>query len=168
MKYILETDRLKLRELTIEDADFIITLLNSPGWLEFIGERNVRTKEQAKAYIENGPIKSYAENGFGLSLVETKDTLEPIGMCGMLKRDSLDSPDIGFAFLQEFTGKGYAFEIANATLSNVRDRLNILKVSAIIKPGNERSIRLIEKLGLRFIQTFSHPNSTEELLLYQN
>ena len=94
---IFETERLRLRKFTFDDTKFIIELLNSPGWIEFIGDRNVKTEDQAAAYLQNGPMKSYVQNGFGLSMVETKAG-HPIGMCGILKRDTLDNPDIGFAF----------------------------------------------------------------------
>src|SRR5688572_21540231 len=117
MNYFLETQRLGLREFTRDDAVFIVELLNTPGWLQFIGDRNVKTKEQAIIYLENGPLKSYKENGFGSWMVELKEDKTPIGMCGILRRESLENPDIGFAFLPEYTGKGYAFEIASATLS---------------------------------------------------
>jgi RimJ/RimL family protein N-acetyltransferase len=168
MNYILETERLKLREFILADAGFIIELLNSPGWLEFIGDKNVKTTEQAINYLENGPIKSYALNGFGLALVEKKDDRKPIGMCGIIKRDNLENPDIGFAFLPDFSGNGYTFEIANATLVYAKEKLNLPKISAITLPGNSRSIRLLEKLGLKFIKPFCFPNSEEELLLFSN
>jgi RimJ/RimL family protein N-acetyltransferase len=166
MKYILETERLKLREFTIHDTVFIVKLVNSPGWLEFIGDRNIRSNEQARHYLENGPIKSYQENGFGLSLVETKQNDTAVGMCGILKRDSLDNPDIGFAFLPEFTGHGYASEIASATLNYALTNLKLSKVLAITKVNNKKSIRLLEKIGLTFIKTMNAPNETEELLLF--
>lgn len=167
MPPILETDRLRLREFALTDTSFIIELLNSPGWLQFIGDRNVRTEEQAAAYLENGPLKSYRQNGYGLSLVETKEGV-PIGMCGIIRRDNLDHPDIGFAFLPRFGGQGYAFEIASATLEYAKDVLGISKVAAITLPANERSIKLLEKIGLRFVKSFSFPNSQEELLYYCN
>ena len=166
MKYILETERLRLREFTLEDSDFIIELLNSPGWLEFIGDRNVRTADQARSYLENGPMKSYRENGFGLSMVEMKDYKKPIGMCGILKRDSLEYPDIGFAFLPTFQGEGYAYEIASQTLSYARQHLKIPKIAAITVPKNEKSIRLLQKIGLHFERTITLPGGSEELLLY--
>jgi RimJ/RimL family protein N-acetyltransferase len=97
-KQILETKRLRLREFTLEDTAFILDLLNSPGWLRYIGDRGVKTEEQAKNYLLNGPIKSYTKNGYGLSMVERKDDNKPIGMCGIIKRDTLENPDIGFAF----------------------------------------------------------------------
>jgi len=166
MKYILETDRLRLREFTLNDAEFIVELLNSPGWLQFIGDRNIRTEEQAKNYLENGPIKSYKENGYGLSLVEKKEDNLAIGMCGIIKREFLDYPDIGFAFLPGFNGKGYAFEITSATMDYAKQQLNLAKILAITVSDNSKSIRLLEKIGLKFIKTINLPTSKEELLLY--
>lgn len=168
MKYIIETDRLRLREFHLKDTKFIIELLNSPGWLQFIGDRNVKTEQQAINYLENGPIKSYSQNGYGLYLVEKKDDNNAIGMCGILKRENLDNPDIGFAFLPEFSGNGFAYEIANATVMYAKDELNISKIAAITVPDNIRSIKLIEKIGLKFIKTFSFPESNEDLLYYCN
>jgi RimJ/RimL family protein N-acetyltransferase len=168
MKYLLETERLRLRELAIEDTGFVIELLNSPGWLQFIGDRNVRTEEQARKYLENGPLKSYKDNGFGLSLVETKTDGLKIGMCGILKRETLQNPDIGFAFLPAFIGKGYGFEIASATLNHATRKLKLPTICAITNPDNEKSIRLLEKIGLKFVQTFQFPDSTETLSMYRS
>jgi RimJ/RimL family protein N-acetyltransferase len=156
---ILETERLRLRELDNEDAAFIIELFNTSGWLEFIGERNVKTEDQAIAYLENGPFKSYQENGYGLWAVEKKKDLLPIGICGIINRPPLDNPDIGFAFLPNHLGKGYAFEIAKATLDFANQQLKIPVISAITVPKNSRSIRLIEKLGLTLIREFSFPET---------
>ncbi len=168
MKYILETERLRLREFTLEDGKFIIELLNSPGWIKYIGDRNVRTLRQAGHYLENGPIKSYKENGYGLFLVEKKEDGNPIGMCGILKRDTLENPDIGFAFLAGYSGMGYAFEIASATLRYAKEHLGIRKISGITAVENFKSIRLLEKIGLQYNKRFSFPNGNEELLLYSN
>ena len=99
MEAILQTERLLLREFTEDDAAFIVELLNSPGWIQYIGDRNIKTEEQAREYLNNGPLKSYRQNGFGLYMVEKKDDHTPIGMCGIIKRDTLNNPDIGFAFL---------------------------------------------------------------------
>lgn len=150
MNTIFETERLRSRELTHIDTTFIIELLNTPGWLQFIGDKNVKTEEQAINYLEDGPLKSYRENGFGLYLVELKETTEPIGMCDLLKRTYLEKPDIGFAFLPTFGGQGYAHEIASALLVYAKEKLNIPAVMAIIVPGNRKSINLLEKLGLIF------------------
>lgn len=166
MNVILETERLRLREFTLQDTAFILELLNSPGWLQFIGDRNVKTEQQATEYLENGPIKSYRENGYGLWLVKLQENQKAIGMCGIINRATLDHPDIGFAFLPEFTGSGYAFEIASATMAYAKDRLKLPEICAITVPDNTRSINLLTKIGLSYSHTTCLPNSDEELLLY--
>jgi RimJ/RimL family protein N-acetyltransferase len=168
MSYILETKRLRLREFLISDSDFIILLLNSPGWLEFIGDRNVQTTEQAIAYIENGPLKSYLENGFGLSLVSLKSNEEAIGMCGLLKRPPLEHPDIGYALLPEHTGKGYATEITHAVMDHARHRLNLTAVCAITTPDNVASIKVMEKIGMKYSRIFQSSGDTRELMLFSS
>ena len=168
MNYILETERLRLREFTLNDTEFIIELLNSPGWLQFIGDRNVKTEEQARTYIDNGPLNSYRLNGYGLWLVEIIEDRKPIGMCGIINREYLDNPDIGFAFLPKYQGHGYAYEVVSATMDYAKQHLQILKMEAITIAENERSIRLLEKIGLRFSKTFCFPDSKDALLLYSN
>ena len=165
MKRILETERLILRQFELTDAKFIIELVNTPGWIEFIGDRNIRTEEAAISYLQNGPMKSYEENGFGLSMVELKDGTS-VGMCGILKRDTLENPDIGFSFLPEFMSKGYAFEIAKATINYAKNKLNLKTILAITVPTNRRSIQLLEKIGLKFIKTIYTPVDNEELMLF--
>src|SRR5438132_1673522 len=125
MKNILETTRLRVREFVPADAPFIIKLVNTPTWIENIGDRNIHTNEDAVRYIENGPMKSYALHGFGLYLVEKKQNDLPIGMCGILRRDYLEIPDIGFAFLPEYHGQGFAYEVANATINYAREQLGM-------------------------------------------
>ena len=168
MKTILETARLVLREFTLDDTNFIIELVNTPGWIKFIGDRNIRTEEQAKLYLQNGPLKSYDQNGFGLSMVELKNEKIPIGMCGIIRRDNLANPDIGFAFLPEYTGKGFAFEIANATMKYAKDILKLPVIFAITVSHNSSSIKLLKKIGLKFIQPIHFPDNPEELMLYSN
>lgn len=168
MKHILETERLSLREFCNEDSAFIIELVNSPGWLANIGDRNIKNEEQAINYLENGPMKSYALNGFGLWMVELKNEKTPIGMCGIIKRDTLELPDIGFAFLPGYHGKGYAFEIAKAVMIYANETLKLPTILAIVIPENGRSIKLLEKIGLQFEKRFCFPNSTEELLRYRS
>lgn len=165
MNQILITGRLTLRELTIEDTAFIIELLNSPGWLQFIGDRNVRTTGEATNFLLNGPIKSYRDNGFGLSLVAMKADNTPIGLCGLLKRATLQLPDIGFALLPGFDGKGYAYEIASALLTHAKANWNAAQVCAIVMPSNQPSIKLIEKLGLKQSGTYL-TDDKKELLLF--
>lgn len=168
MTSILETERLSLREFNTTDATFIIQLLNSKGWLKFIGDRHIKTLEQAENYLTNGPMKSYSVNGFGLSMVELKNTHTPIGMCGLIKRDNLPDIDIGFAFLEEFMGNGYAFEIAQATINFAKESLQKETILAITIPTNVRSINLLKKIGMKFEKNFSFEGSTEELMLFRN
>ena len=148
MEYMLETERLRLRKFVVDDAGFIVELVNSPGWLKYIGDRNIKTDTQAIAYLENGPLKSYKGNGFGLSMVETIEGRIKVGMCGIIRRDNLEYPDIGFAFLPEYTGMGYAFEIVKATLAYAQNQLKLEQISAITIAENTKSIRLLEKMGM--------------------
>jgi len=147
---LLETERLILRELTFDDAQFILTLLNEPSFLRYINDKNVRNLEDARQYMLNGPMASYARNGFGLYLVELKDAAVPIGLCGLLKREELPDADIGFAFLPDYWGKGFAFESARAVMNDARERLKLKRVLAIVMPDNHASIKLLEKLGMSF------------------
>jgi len=165
MNRILETERLVLRQFELTDAKFIVELVNTPGWLEFIGDRNIRTEEAAIHYLQYGPMKSYKDNGFGLCLVELKEGTS-IGMCGILKRDTLENPDIGFSFLPEFMGKGYAFEIADAVINYAKNSLKLKTIFAITVPTNKRSIQLLEKIGLKFSKTIYTPVDNEELMLF--
>jgi RimJ/RimL family protein N-acetyltransferase len=136
--------------MTVDDAGFILELLNDPSFIQNIGDRQVRTLEDARGYIQNGPVASYDRHGFGLCLVLLKETNEPIGMCGLIRRDTLDDVDIGYALLPRFWSKGYASEAAQATLAYARDVVGLKRVVAITDPANAGSIRVLEKLGLRF------------------
>ena len=127
----------------------MLDLLNQPSFIKYIGDRNVRTLEDAKRYIENGPVSSYARNGFGLYLVQLKESGESIGMCGLIKRPALEDVDIGYAFLPKFWSKGYAVEAARANKEEAR-ALGLKRLAAIINPDNESSIRVAEKLGMKF------------------
>lgn len=147
---VLETDRLILRKLSVEDACFVLGLLNEPSWLLYIGDKGVRTLEDARNYIRTGPLESYRRFGFGLYLAELKGSRTPIGICGLVKRDSLEDVDVGFAFLPEFWGRGYAYESASAVLAFAKSVLGLPRIVAVTAPDNERSIRVLEKLGLRF------------------
>ncbi len=167
MNFILATDRLTLRPFTNADAGFIVELVNTPGWLEFIGDRNIHTEEDAINYLQNGPLKSYQQNGFGLWMVQMKDGT-PIGTCGILKRDNLENPDIGFAFLPSYMGKGYALEMAKATMAYATTRLKLKTIYAITDPTNRRSIQLLEKIGLSPVKKIQSPTDGNELMLYSN
>lgn len=147
---ILQTEHLTLCHLAVNDAPFIFELLNDPDFLHFIGDRGVRTPDDAKNYIQTGPVASYTKNGFGLYLVKLKEGGEPTGICGLLKRDTLDNVDIGYAFLPEFRGKGYAFESAAAVLKYAKATLGLERIVAITSPDNIASIKVLEKLGMQF------------------
>ena len=147
---ILETDRLLLRQLTAEDSGFIFELLNDPSFIRNIGDRNIRTTDDACAYIVNGPVASYAKNGFGLWTVMLKETNEPIGMCGLIRRETLEDVDIGYALLPRFWSNGYAVEAARATKDYARNVVGLKRMVAIVDPANEGSIRVLEKIGLRY------------------
>ncbi len=162
----LETDRLILRRLTPDDAEFILELLNDPDWLRFIGDRGVRTTEEAQAYIRKGPMDMYERLGIGLCLVEVKESGKPAGICGLLKRDTLDDVDVGFAFLPAFRGKGFAYESAAAAVAYGRDVLGFSRILAITSLDNERSVKVLEKLGLRFERRIRLPNDPEEVRLF--
>ena len=147
---ILETDRLILRQLSTEDAAFILELVNEPSFIQNIGDRGVRTLEDARAYILRVAISSYDKNGFGLYLVKLKDSEESIGMCGLIKRDGLEDVDIGYAFLPRFWLRGYAVESAAAVKDYARDVLGLKRLVAITDPANPGSIRVLEKIGLKY------------------
>ncbi len=167
MEHILKTERLILRKLNFYDSLFIVKLLNSPGWIEFIGDRGVKTEEDAKVYLQNGPLLSYEKNGFGLYLVELLETGDPIGMCGILKRDNLEHPDLGFAFLPEFMGKGYAYEAADAVVKYAREQFRIDTLLAITMPENATSIKLLEKVGMIYDGVVKPPDGKDNLNLYK-
>ena len=147
---MLETDRLILRRLSLEDAQFIFRLLNEPSFLHYIGDKGVRTIDDARDYILQGPLHSYERFGFGLYLTELKEGGIPIGICGLLKREALADVDIGFAFLPAFWKKGYAFESASAVLAYGRDVVGLDRIVAITSPNNSGSINVLRKIGLVF------------------
>lgn len=162
---IATTQRLHLEKLALTDAPFIFKLVNEPGWIKFIGDRGIRNMEDAEAYIINGPQKSYADFDFGLFKVSLQNGT-PIGLCGLLQRDYLDHPDIGFAFLAEFTGKGFALEAAEATIQYANETLNEKTIMATTLPENEKSISLLEKLGLRFVKMLKTSLDGPEVKLF--
>lgn len=146
---VRETPRLRIRRMTADDASFILELLNDSDFLRYIGDRGVRTLDDAAAYIANGPVASYERHGFGLYLVSLAGTGVPIGIAGILRRDSLDHPDIGFAFLPAHRGQGYALEAARAVMDHAERDLGLDRVVAIVSPDNSASRRLLEVLGFR-------------------
>lgn len=166
MQQILETERLILRKLTLDDTPFMLELLNTPTWLQFIGDRNVHTIEDAENYLLNGSLKSYEEHGFGFYAVVEKATTRTIGMCGLIKRDTLPDIDIGFAFLPDLLSKGFGYESASAMLDYALNVLNIKRIIAIVNPNNEKSIGLIKKIGMKFGKMITFPPKNEDLMLF--
>jgi ribosomal-protein-alanine N-acetyltransferase len=165
-KELIATQRLRIRPIEIGDAAFLLRLLNDPAFIRNIADRNVRTLDDAVRYMEAGPIASYAKNGFGLWLVTLADSGEPAGICGLLRRDVLPDVDIGYAFLPEFTGRGYAFESARAVLEFGRNTLGFRRIVAVVDQDNAPSIRLLEKLGFRRESTVRLAPNDKELLLF--
>ena len=163
---VLETERLALRWLTAEDAPFILELLNDPAWLRFIGDRGVRTTEQARKYIMNGPIAMVERLGFGLYLTQRKSNGVPMGICGLIKRDGLDDIDIGFAFLPQFCGNGYAFEAAAAVMVHGKTTFGLRRIVGITSSDNTGSIKLLEKLSLKFERMVRLPKDDNETMLF--
>lgn len=163
---VLETERLILRKVVREDAPFILGLLNEPSWLRFIGDRGVRTLEGAQDYITQVPQAQYAREGFGLYLVERKSDGAPMGLCGLLKRDSLEHVDIGYALMPAFWGQGYALEAVSAALAQGRRDFGLKRVAAIVSNDNATSIKLLEKLGFQFERYIRMPGATEDISLF--
>lgn len=164
--HILETERLTLREATASDAAFALAIYNSPGFIQFVGDRGLRTLEDAATYLEKNLMASYQANGYGLYVVELKTTGMPVGICGLVNRPGLDAPDIGFTFLPDHMRFGYGFESAAAVLEHGRSTLGIPRILAIVDPKNTKSIGLIEKLGMVFDRPILLPGEAEEISQY--
>ena len=163
---VLETERLVLRRVEVEDDEFILELLNDPSWLRFIGDKGVRTLDAARDYSLNNLVAMYGRLGFGLYLAELKGEGVPVGVCGLIKRDSLEDVDIGFAFLPKFRGKGYAYESASAVMSYGRRTFGLKRMVAITSPDNYDSERLLEKLGFDFERMVKLPGEGAEVSLF--
>ena len=166
MAEVLTTERLVLRHATTADDRFIYELVNDPDFIRNIGDRGVRTLADAERYVLNGPIASYEKYGFGMYVVELRDTGTPIGLCGFVKRDWLPDVDIGFAFLPQYRSQGYALESASAVKTYGREVLGLRRIVAIVSPSNADSIRLLEKIGLRFESMVRPENEDADIKLF--
>lgn len=162
----LETPRLVLRRLEVTDANFLVGLLNQPSFLKYIGDRGVRTAEDAARYLREGPFAMYEKYGFGLWHVSRKEDGAELGMCGLLKRDNLPDADIGYAFLPEFWGQGYAAEATQAVMQHAARKFGLARVIAIVSEGNDPSIRVLEKLGMTFERMVSVRPNEPDVRLY--
>jgi len=165
-EFVLKTQNLILVKLRKEDAPFILELVNSPGWLQYIGDRNVHSILDAEHYLQNGILKCYEEYGFGFWLVKDSIKNQKLGICGITKRESLDFPDIGFAFLSEYQSMGYGYEAAMATLKYVKENLRLEKIVAIANIENVASNTLLKKIGMRFEKVIFNPDENKELNFY--
>jgi ribosomal-protein-alanine N-acetyltransferase len=158
--------RVTLRRLTLDDAPFILELLNDADFLANIGDRHVRTLEDARRYLASGPLEMYEQLGYGLWCVELRTTSTPIGICGILKREWLEDPDLGFALLPEFRGQGYAIESARIALARGREVYNLTRVVAIVSRGNTRSEQLLAKLGMAYEKMVQSAPGSPEIQLF--
>jgi ribosomal-protein-alanine N-acetyltransferase len=161
-----QTARLVIRPFNEDDAGFVNKLYNSEGFLRFIGDRNIRSDEDACEFLRNGPLTMYRDHGVGLCMVEDKESGVPLGCCGLIKRDTLDDIDIGYAFMPEFEGRGYCTEATQAVMAFARNELGLTRVVAITQADNPGSIRVLEKLGLRFEENLEEPEGAAALALY--
>ena len=162
---VLETERLTLRRLSVDDAEFMLRLLNEPSFVQNIGDKGVRTIEEARAYIQNGPVASYKEFGFGLWLVEIKHSGSPIGICGVLKRAALEDADLGYALVPEYWSQGYALEAASAVMDYAGRMLGLRRLAAIVNHDNQSSLRLLRKMGFTFAGMIRLSSESEEIQL---
>lgn len=162
----LRTPRLTLRRFTPQDAPFILELVNDPSFIRYIGDKGVRNLDDARRYLADGPLASYARCGFGLLGVEPRDGGGLIGMCGLLKRDTLDDVDVGYAFLPDFRSRGYAVEAVSAVLDDGHVRCGLARVVAITTPDNAASIRVLERAGFQFERAIRLRPDAEALNLY--
>ena len=162
----VETDRLFLRRITHDDAGLMLAIWNDAAFIEYVGDRGVRTETEAREALEAGIFRLYTEYGYGPFKMIRKDDARSIGICGLFKRDNLDEPDIGFAVLPDYCGKGYAGEAARAVLAHARDDLGVRSLTAIVSPDNSASIGLLEKLGFTPRGMITMPGEDEAIRLY--
>lgn len=163
---VTETKRLIIYKFSISDAPFFLKLVNSPNWIKYIGDRNIKTIEDAEKNIANGHLKSYKEHDFGFYKLVLKENNTPIGTCGLIKRDVLDEVDLGFAFLPEYEGKGFGFEASTEVMKLAKHQFNLKKLVAITNPDNKNSIKLLEKLGFTLEKEVNPFKDDEKLSLF--
>jgi ribosomal-protein-alanine N-acetyltransferase len=165
-RIVIDCERLALRKLDLPDAAFILELLNEESFVRFIGDREVRTLGDAREYIVKGPLHSYRRYGFGLYLMSLREKAVPVGICGLVKRASLEDVDIGFALLPQYRCRGYAAEAAGAVLAYGRRVFGLKRIVAVTSPGNQASIAVLEKIGLRFERTIRLAEHAGDLKLF--
>ena len=163
---VLQTERLLVRRFSLEDAPFIFELVNQSSFVEFIGDKGVKTLIDAQRYLEEGALTSYSEHGFGPYLVSEAARDAPIGMCGLFKRDDLQLADLGFAFLDRYFKRGYAAEASLGVMRYASEVLGLAELAAIVDAGNLRSIRLLDRLGFQFKTMYLMPDEEKFLRFY--
>lgn len=164
--WLIETDRLRLRPVSVDDTELMLAIWNDPAFIRNVSDRGIRTVEQAREAIVSGAQKLFEDYGYGPYCMSMKTDGTMIGICGLFKRENLDDPDIGFGVLPEHCGKGYAGEAAAAVIDYARDELGISALTAIVSPKNAPSIGLIEKLGLTFERMITMPGDDDAICLY--
>ena len=164
---IAETQRLIISKITLQDAPFFLELMNTPHWLKFIGDRKIKTINDAEKHLRKGILKSYDENGYGFYKLQLKDeNNKTIGVSGLIKRKELEYTDIGLGFLPDYEGKGYGYESSVKIMKLAQHKFNLKKIAAITSPINKNSIKLLEKLGLTFEKRVIPFEDGKELLLF--
>jgi RimJ/RimL family protein N-acetyltransferase len=166
MTQVLETKRLLLRHIELDDAAFIHELMNEPPWIEFIGDRGIHTLADARAFIRDRLIPSYEEHGFGFYLTELREDQTQLGICGLIKRDTLDDVDLGFALFERHWGRGYAREAAEAVIDFARETIGLRRLAAVANPDNERSARLLKTLGMNFERMVRLGDEEQEICFF--
>ncbi|MGB1209829.1 MAG: GNAT family N-acetyltransferase [Lacinutrix venerupis] len=163
---VAKTNRLIISKFTIEDAPFFMNLVNTPNWIKHIGDRNIKTIKQAEESIKNGHLKSYKTHGFGFYILRLKENLKPIGTCGLIKRDTLEDIDFGFAMLPQYEKLGFGFESSQAILDLARNKFKLNRITAITLETNKNSIKLLQKLGFLYEKQVKPFDDDKELLLF--
>jgi RimJ/RimL family protein N-acetyltransferase len=161
-----DTERLRLRRLTLEDADLMLAIWNDPAFVRYVADRGIRTLEAAREAMRQGVLVQYSSYGYGPYRLALRGSDAPIGICGLFRREGFEDPDIGFALLPDYCGRGYAFEAATAVVDYARDDLGIDHLLAIVSPGNTASVRLIGKLGLGFERMYRMPGNDTDSAIY--
>ena len=162
----LTTERLSLRWFTEEDADLMLRVWNDPAFIRYVGDRGIRTLDEARDALRQGALAMYEDHGYGPFRVAIRQSDEPLGICGLFKRDYLDDPDLGFGLLPEYCRNGYAWEAATAVIDDARANIGLDRLTAIVSPDNRASIGLIAKLGMTFVERFRPPGNDDDVLLY--
>ena len=165
-EFLMKTDRLLLRRVTLDDADLMLAVWNDPAFVRYVGDRGIRTLEESVQALKDGAMRLFEEHGFGPYRVSLKADDSAIGICGIFSREGMNEPDIGFSVLPEYCKCGYAYEAATAVVSHARDDLKLPRLTAIVSPENTASVGLIEKLGLQFERMLRLPGEDRDISLY--